>query len=88
MANIRYQKSELSNILVHIGYLVCQCVAEEPLDTNATKTQTNNINKETNKQANAKKCHKINATNSLGHVGRLVSVADEPLLAVRQPRDV
>ena len=34
------------------------------------------------------KCNKQNKCNLLGHVGGLVSVADEPVLAVRQPGDV
>ena len=44
-----------------------------------TFLQTNKWNKETNRQVQR---------NLLGHVGRLVGVADEPLLAIHQPRDV
>ena len=32
--------------------------------------------------------YEINARNLLGHVGRLLGVADELVLALRQPRDV
>ena len=39
-----------------------------------------------NIETSAKK--QTNARNLLGHVGRLVGVADKPLLAIHQPRDV
>ena len=47
---------------------------------------TNKQMEQGNKQTSAKK--QVNARNLLGHVGRLVSVADKPLLAIHQPRDV
>ena len=61
--------------------------------TTATRKQTKRQMQRINQTIEREKCGKlqnyeINARNLLGHVGRLLGVADELVLALRQPRDV
>ena len=93
----KYQITESSNSLGHIGHCVADGLSTQMQQiykqTTATRKQTKRQMQRINQTIEREKCGKlqnyeINARNLLGHVGRLLGVADELVLALRQPRDV